>query len=122
MSKPVPTTWLAIAMVPICYLMAGGLIKSGGMIFVQFHEFNGAELLKITQIFLSLSQWPGTVPLLLLLGLLASWGLAFVARQEALQAHLPIAFTMAWLLVLMIVVSAFFAVLLPLIFLVEEAS
>ena len=33
-----------------------------------------------------------------------------------------IAFTMAWLLVLMIVVSAFFAVLLPLIFLVEEAS
>jgi uncharacterized membrane protein len=37
-----------------------------------------------------------------------------------LQAHLPIAFTMAWLLVLMIVVSAFFAVLLPLISLAQE--
>ena len=115
MAKPTPTTWLAIAMVAACYLMAGLLVKTGGMVFERFYEGSeGVALPKVTQIVLSLSRWGGFVPLMFLAGVLVALGLGFVVRRDHLLPHFPIALSMAWMLVLMIIVSAFFGVLLPL--------
>ena len=102
-------------MVTVCYLLAGLVLKAAGMVFRAFYAESGEIALpKITQIVLSLSGWGGTVPLMLGLGVLVALGLEFVVRRDHLRAHFPIALSMAWMLVVMIIVSAFFAILLPL--------